>query len=165
MRKVICTMIVVIIMLVNCPCYSKETVPGPKSITVSSLANGSNDRNNGWEKGVKVSLQPGVWQIKAKGGGWSCWGNDKYAPPDVKGPWTWNLYIKRTDEERMSCYGECSDWWRFESQEEASTYAQQSIESLTITVKEPVDLYFWIFDAGKISDNRGNVILEISYKE
>ena len=166
MRNIISILFVVVTSVVIARfCFANEVIPHPKTVTVSALVNGSNDRKNGWENGVKVSLQPGVWQIKAIGGGWSCWGNDKYASPDVKGPWAWNVYIKRTDEERTFCYGECSDWWKFDSQKEASAYASQNIEPIAITVKKPGDLYFWIFDAGNINDNRGNVILEISRKE
>lgn len=143
--------------------FSKEKIlPSPRTITVDARKNASDDSRKGWKKGKEVELPAGIWQIKAVGGGWSCWASDSKLTPDVKGAWTWNVYIKTPSNELSSPYGIVDDWWRFNSPQEALRNVQEHKIPFSITLNKLSKIYFWIYDNGGTSDNRGNVIIEIS---
>lgn len=150
---VLCLMVTCVGFCENEPTFSKQT------ITVNAQMNCSGDSVNGWKRGEKT-FTPGVWAVEATGGGWSCWASDRYAPPDVSGPWGWLVYIKRADERTSFCYGRCGDWWQFGSLEEAAKSVQTK-ESLPLTFEKETDVYFWLLDANP-RDNRGNIILTIT---
>ena len=134
----------------------------PKKIVVDAKKYTSNDPDNGWKKGYKLHLQAGNWEVKPVSGAWSAWGSDSWRSPDVKGAWTWNVQIKVPSSEQSQCLGECGNWWRFKSEKEADLFAKsQELQPYSFSLESAGDVYFWIFDAGNETDNRGKITIEI----
>jgi hypothetical protein len=147
-------------------CLAGEKSPIPyKQITLDARIHASSNPDEGWKKGRKITLNPGVWEIRGLSGGWSCWESDSKRTPDVSGAWTWNLYIKMPSEDRSFCFGVCSDWWRFRSAVEAESFVKRNVDTFLVTLNEQSDIYFWIYDAGPKHDNRGKITIEISSSE
>lgn len=139
---------------------NKKQPPLHSRVTVDARINATKDRN-GWEKGVEVVLPKGVWELKAIDGGWSAWPSNSAAPPYVKGAWTWNILIKRPADIDPLFYG-VSDWWQFNSPREALAYVQKNEQPPILNLDRQASVYLWIWDDGKVSDNRDYVTIEIS---
>lgn len=163
-RKVFLIFVLTLASLISMPIMAEadnSMITMTTKIVVSAKDNASRDPRNGHERGVKLYLAPGVWRITPIAGGWSAWRSDSEVSPDKGGPWTWNLYIKRCDEQRSLCYGNCSDWWIFGTLSEASEYATKKLEPIKLTLNSPCVITFWIYDSGGINDNRGSVSLAV----
>lgn len=141
---------------------SDKEVP-PQQVTVDAKSNASKDSRGGWQSGKKLTLPPGIYEVKAVDGGWSAWKQDSSAPPDVKGAWTYNVFI-RTTEKGNTCYGACGEYWQFNSQKDAFNYASKNYQPVQIVLQKQDDVYFWIFDDGNVNDNRGSIVLEVKRK-
>jgi hypothetical protein len=132
-----------------------------KKITVDARTNASSDSKDGWQKGKVVDLSAGTWEIKGVGGGWSTWASNSQKPPDVKGAWTWNVYIKTSSDQVSSCYGVCSYWWQFDSAQDALKHVEKNVNPYILILDKPEKVYFWIFDDGDVANNRDGITLEI----
>lgn len=144
--------------------YASDNPPPINQIVeVDAIMNASGDSNNGWRQGIQVALPKGVWQIKPIGGGWSAWPSDSAVPPNVRGAWTWNLYIKRPFEQRSSFYGTRGEWWRFKNADDAFSSVQNETAH-SFLMPQAGTVSFWIWDEGGTDSNRGHVAIEISRK-
>jgi hypothetical protein len=141
-----------------------EVFKNLKTVTVDAKANASNDLKNGWQKGKVLELSAGIWQIKGARGGWSAWPSDSQKPPNVKGSWTWNVYVKTSSDQVSSCYGVCSNWWQFDSAQDALKFVT-SLNPYILILDKPEKVYFWIFNDGDIPNNRDGVTLEIFQRD
>ncbi len=129
-----------------------------RRIYVDAVRNGSSSRD-GWAKGQKITLQAGNWEVKPVGGGWSAWRRDNSAPPNVKGAWTWSMYV--TMDNNTNEVGSFS--WLYKNSDEANA-AASSIESLKFSLDKPADVFFWIFDVDGTEDNRGVLVVDVIRK-
>jgi hypothetical protein len=130
-----------------------------KRIYVDAIRNASMARD-GWTKGSKVTLPAGNWEVRPVSGGWSAWAKDSYVPPNVAGPWSWSLLVTRDNGITQSMGG---TQWNYKTVNEASA-AAVSIEPVNFSLDKPTDVYFWVWDSGGVSDNRGVLIIDVINK-
>lgn len=127
-----------------------------KRIYVDAVKNGSSNRD-GWRNGSKLTLEPGNWAVMPVGGGWSAWSGN--VPPDVKGGWTWFMYVTMDQDTRtLGKYD-----WAYKNKKEASV-AAKNIGSLDFSLEKPTDVYFWIWEDGNIRDNQGVLVVDVLRK-
>ena len=111
-----------------------------------------------WKIAAKVTLRPGVWEIKAVGGGWSCVGSDSQRVGSGEGkPWTWSVWFAQPGEKPVSMSEEI--WWTHATKESVAK-AAGAVPPKTIRIEKKTVVSFWVEDEDS-SDNRGVMTLKL----